>query len=161
MRKLLKVIFHVWVSIFLFSCQPNNCEEFSHVEKEGVVKEIQAVMDKYENIDPDFAGQAIALRADIDGYVKALNGKIEATDYSKVKEQIEPFRTNGTKVISRVFNDIHIFPLSKTSASCTFLFQDTYLFPTYDTMKVGGNWTFVFVKLGDSWKVVHEAGDLD
>ena len=151
------------ISLFMYSCQ--NGAELSETESNNVEKEIDQLLTDYFTIPDDFVSQAIELRADVKGYTKAFNGKITDTTYSTVRKQIEKMRDNGTKPILREYSDVHIFPLSTSAAACTFIVSESLIVPNQDTgvndtISYGGNLTWVFKKINNKWKVVHESGSV-
>lgn len=95
------------------------------------------------------------------GYTKAYNGKITDTTYQTVKTQLEQTIKAGYKPISRQIVTKRIMPLSEKLAVATFIFKEEMLTPKLDTMKYGGNWTFVFKKFEGEWKAVHEVGSIN
>jgi hypothetical protein len=150
-------------SFLIYGC--NDCNGLSDAERNDVIKEVRQLMEDYKSIPVDFVAQAIDMRAEVEGFTKAVNGKIVATSYATVREQIEPYRENGTKLIFREIRDIHIYPLSKSAASCTFIFSETLVIPNdsmgvNDTTSYGGNWTYVFKKFDGKWKAVQESGSI-
>ena len=82
-----------------------------------------------------------------------------------MRKQIENMRDSGTKPILRKFSDVHIFPLSTSAAACTFIVSESLIVPNQDTgandtISYGGNLTWVFKKINNKWKVVHETGSV-
>ena len=159
--KLIYLIATVSFALSIFSC--SNSDELSEQESNTIKEEINQVVVDYFIIADDAASQAFELRADVKGYTKAFNGMITDTTYSSVRKQVEEDIDNGQKELLREFSDVHIFPLSKSAASCTFLFTASISVPNQktgiiDTISYGGNLTWVFKKFDNKWKVVHETG---
>jgi len=144
------------ITFFINGCK--YCNELSQEENIKVKEEIHQVMLDFEQVEEDWVTQNIEIRADVEEYVEALNGEIVATSHSTIREGIETFAKEGNLLIDRQISDIHIYPLSINAASCTFLFTDKILTPQKDTLTLGGNFTFVFKKFEDKWKVVQEGG---
>ncbi len=161
--RLITITVTISLSLVIYSCQ--NGDELSEAESNNVKKEINQLLTDYFTISEDFVSQAIELRADVKGYTKAFNGVITDTTYSTVRKQIENMRDSGTKPILREFSDVHIFPLSTSAAACTFIVSESLIVPNQDTgvndtISYSGNLTWVFKKINNKWKVVHESGSV-
>ena len=150
------IYFTLIIALFINGCK--NCTELSQEENQKVKEEIHQVMLEFEQVEEDWVTQNIEIRADVEGYVEGLNGKIVATSHRTISEGIKAAAKEGNMLIDRQISDIHIYPLSIHAASCTFLFTDKILTPEKDTLTTGGNFTFVFKKFEDKWKVVQEGG---
>ena len=154
--KSIHLVLIITISFFIYGCK--NCNELSKEENKKIKEEIHQVMLNFEQVEEDWVSQNIEIRADVEGYVEGLNGKIVATSRTTIQEGIKSFAKEGNVLIDRQISDIHVYPLTTNAASCTFLFTDKILTPKKDTIATGGNFTFVFKKIDGKWKVVQEGG---
>jgi hypothetical protein len=127
-------------------------------EKSKITGEIETVMDYF--FDPDHLNyqDQVALRANRDGYVFAIGGKIIYADDESYRSGAEASYGKIQKFIESQRTKSFVVPLAEDAASCTTEFQSKYLTIEGDTVILNGCKTFVFKKIDDEWKIVQENG---
>ncbi|MGZ3939226.1 MAG: nuclear transport factor 2 family protein [Flavisolibacter sp.] len=130
--------------------------ELMEDQKRSISKEIETVV---RNFLRDITYESeVAIRANVDGYVMAGDGKIMFTDYPSFKEYVKQAFTGIQKFIEPNVPALHVYVLSNDVASCTFDLRSKYLTTEGETIIHNACWTLVFKKFDDGWKVVQENG---
>jgi len=130
--------------------------ELTEDQKRSISKEIETIVRTF--LAGISYGSEVAIRANVDGYVMAGDGKIMFADYPSFKEYVKQAFTGIQKFIESNVPELHVYVLSNDAASCTFDLRSKYLTTEGETIIHNACWTLVFKKFDDGWKVVQENG---
>jgi len=142
----------------LISSMELNAQNTSGMSESKIKSEIETLMDYFFNPDHLNYQDQVALRANQDGYIFAIDGRIIYADYESYRSGAEASYAKVQKFIESKRTNSLIVALAETAAACTTEFQSKYLNTSGDTVILNGCKTFVFKKIGDKWKIVQENG---
>lgn len=133
-------------------------ENLSDQKVDNIKKEIEKIVTEF--LDPDTLSfdTHTALRANVDGFVNAGDGKIMFTDYDSYKNAMRSAFDSFERFIEMKATQMYVYVLSADAAVSTTEFKGKYLSKEGDHIIHNGCWTFVFKKFNDRWKVIHENG---
>lgn len=160
MDKILMITYLV-LSLLTSSCEVSiqkTDHDLSDQLKSKVAGEVDSLMNYFFDTDHLNYTDQIALRANVDNYVFAIDGKITYPDYESYRAWAEESYSVVPKFIETKRPRSYIYVLAKDAASCTTEFQSKYLTINGDTIILNGCKTFVLKKFGEEWKIVQENG---
>lgn len=138
------------------SCKITNTSELTEDQKNSVSKEVETVV---RNFLKDISYKSeVAIRANVDGYLFAGDGKITFTNYPSFEKYVKEAFKDIEKFTEVEVPALHVYVLSKDAASCTFELKGKYLTNKGDTLVNNACWTMVLKKFDNGWKAVQENG---
>ncbi|MGE5521345.1 MAG: nuclear transport factor 2 family protein [Candidatus Dadabacteria bacterium] len=132
--------------------------ELTEYQKQSIKNEVETIVRNYLDAETLSFETEAAIRANVDGYVMAGDGKIMFTDYPSFKEYVKQAFADIQKFTEFNVLSMHTYVLCPEAASCSFDFTGKYLTTKGDTVIHNGCWTMVFKKFDNGWKAVQENG---
>lgn len=156
-------VFHLATGLTLtiitfVSCRPQASCELTEEEKTAVSKEIETVVRNFMNASTVNYETHTGLRANIEGYVFAGDGKVKFTSYDDYNKGMKASFANIQKFTESEILSMYIYVLARDAATCTTLLKSKFLKTSGDTIVNNACWTMVFKKFDNQWKVVQENG---
>jgi ketosteroid isomerase-like protein len=56
------------------------------------------------------------------------------------------------------FKNLHVYPLAPDAAVCSAEFEWSFGLDSGDHLRSEGAWTYVFKRIGETWRIVHSGG---
>ncbi len=142
----------------LFGCQDIGSNKLTENERQELKDEVNKRLNDYANSVVDKKiDEILSFWCDSDDFVMGGAGSIIG-GYDEWKEIAIRDNEQALSWIYWNWTNVHIKILSKESASATLEFNYKKINLQKDTISGYGSWTYVFLKEGNEWKVIHSNG---
>lgn len=155
-KHLISFIALISITLLTTSCRTSCNGEMSDKKREMIKSEIETIVKNFFNPKTLNYSTHTGLRADKEGYVFGLEGKIGFTSYASYNEQMKINFAGIQRFTEASIVSMYVYVLSENAAACTTEFKSKYLTVKGDTIPNNGCWTAVFKKFDNGWKVIQE-----